>query len=126
MASNASLIVLQKDPSVYIDKELDNTVYTVQWDRYPVCYRTKDFSFYKHAVRKQPGEARAPSYYGIPSEELKDFPVFDHLFEELEKWSRKGKDPEEVQMMDKGEIASESLGRSVSECSSIVGFGWKL
>jgi len=65
-------------------------------------------------VRKKPGDARAPSYFGIPSEELKNFPIFDHLFEELEKWSRKRKDPEELEMMDNKQIARDSLKRSVS------------
>jgi len=97
-----------------VDKDLDGTVPDVNWSAYPVCYRTKDFSSYEHAVRKKPGDDRAPSYFGIPSGELKNFPIFDHLFEELDKWSRKSYDPDELRMMDNKQISDYSLGRSVS------------
>jgi len=97
-----------------VDKDLDRTVDDSQWDLYPSCYQTKDFSSYEHAVRKQPGDSKAPSYFGIPKEELKKFPIFDQFFKELNKWSRKKFDPDELRMMDKKQISDYPLGRSVS------------
>ena len=97
-----------------MDQDLDDSTSEVMWTRYPSCYRTSNFSHYKHAVRKAPTAKVSPSYPGIPTEELAKFKVFDAYFEELLKWTKKKKDPEELKLMEAGKIDASSLQKPVS------------